>query len=422
MSSPARCRAALVACLVLTTAEGAIPQAIAAPSDRELAEAKRRFTRANQLYDDGRYEESLRLYVAAYELVPSLDILFNIGLAREKVLDHEGCALAFRDYLATAGQDDPLRERAEAGSQRCRERTAIPVKISSIPPGAAVSIGEGDEATFRGRTPSALNLAPGRHVISIELPGHAPMSQTVQVEIGARPEIDFPLERLSSIAIEADVAGALVAIDGGASEPAPLRREVVAGSYKVRVSKEGHETLEREVRIAPGEQSTLMMSLPRLAARRRVRFRSNLPAEVEVGGRRLGTTPLTRALAVGTEQVVVRAPNRVPFAGHITIPADRDLLLEVSLEPRRTRGERWLLRGLAAASVGAAAGAVVSGALALSAESEFTDRPSLATAERGRAHAYRADVLWGTSAALAAAALLTYVSTDRTSRAVTVPR
>ena len=86
---------------------------------------------------------------------------------------------------------------------------------------------------FRGRTPRDLRLAPGTYQVSIALPGYAPMTQEVAVDIGGRPEVDFPLERLSSIAIEADVRGARVAIDDSPAESAPLKREVRAGLYRI---------------------------------------------------------------------------------------------------------------------------------------------------------------------------------------------
>jgi hypothetical protein len=393
------------------------PAASAAPSQSAIAEAKRRFTRGNQLYADGRYEEALRLYLAAYELVHSVDLLYNIALAREKILDHENCAIAFRQYLAEAGEKDPLRERAEDGFRRCRDRTMIPVKVSSAPEGAAISVGQSGEGMFRGRTPRDLRLAPGTYTITVTLPGYAPMKQEVVVDIGGRPEVDFPLERLSTLAIEADVRGAQVAIDDAAPEPAPVKREVRAGLYRIRVAKSGHETVEREVRVAPGEQSTLLISLPALTPRRRVTFRANVPADVIAGGRRLGTTPIAGELPAGSGAVEVRARSRIPYADSINVPADRDIVIDVELARPRSRFERWLFWGLAGAAGAAAIGAGTFGVLALSDQSDFDDRPSVAGADSGESHARRADILWGTSIAFAAAAAVTWFATARSSGA-----
>jgi len=408
-----------IAILLLAAAVAAVvaPPVSAAPSAGAIAEARRRFSRGNQLYADGRYEEALRLYVAAYELVPSLDLLYNIGLAREKILDHENCAIAFRQYLAEAGDKDPLRGRADDGFKRCRDRTLIPVKVSSAPEGAAISIGAGKEAVFRGRTPRDLRLAPGTYAIAVSLPGYAPMSQEVAVDIGGRPEVDFPLERLSTLAIEADVRGAQVAIDDSPPEPAPLKREVRAGLYHVRVSRDGHETVEREVRVEPGEQSTLLISLPALTARRKVSFRANVPAEVRVGGVRLGVTPVAGEIAAGSGAVEVRAVSHIPYARSIVVPSDRDIVVDVELARPRSRFETWLFWGMVGAAGAAAIGAGTYGIMALSDENDFDDRPSVAAADTGESEARRADILWGASFAFAAAAAVTWYATSRSSEA-----
>jgi hypothetical protein len=403
-----------LAAIAIASAE---PPAGAAPSASAIAEAKRRFTRGNQLYADGHYEEALRLYLAAYELLPSVDLLYNIGLAREKILDHENCAVAFRQYLAEAGEKDPLRARAADGFKRCRDRTQIPVKVSSAPEGAAISLGTDKDAVFRGRTPRDLKLAPGTYTIAVSLPGYAPMSQEVAVDIGGRPEVDFPLERLSTLAIEADVRGAQVAIDDSPPEPAPLKREVRAGRYRVRVSRAGRETVEREVRVEPGEQSTLLISLPAVTPRRRVTFRSNVPAEVSVGGLRLGTTPVSGELPAGAGPVDVRATSHIPFARSIVVPADRDIVVDVELARPRSRFEKWLFWGLVGAAGVAAIGASTYGFMALDDENGFDDRPSVAAADTGENDARRADILWGTSIAFGAAAAVTWFATSRDSEA-----
>lgn len=387
----------------------------AEPTARQLAELKRRFSKGNKLYAEGQYEEALRLYLAAYALVPSVDILFNIALAKEKVLDFEDCALSFREYVAGASEKDPLRARAQAGYARCRERSKIPVKISSNPAGAAIAVGEAGAAVFRGRTPRDLSMPPGDYVVSVTLPGYTSMSQKVHVDVGTRPEIDFPLERLSSISIEADVAGAKVAIDDLPPEPAPIKREVKAGVYKIRVFKSGHKTVEREVRVEPGQQATLMMALPENAVQRAVSIRSNVPAVVHVGGKKLGRTPLRAKLAAGQHDIAVRASARIPFADSIEVPRDRDVDIEIELARGRTRTERTVMWALAGSSLAAATAATVYGALALSDESSFADRPDIAVADRGESRAQMADVLWGTSLALAVGATVTYFATDRES-------
>jgi hypothetical protein len=393
---------------------GATGAARAAPDARVVAEAERRFQKGNALYQRDQYEEALRLYHAAYDLVPSPEILFNIGLAREKLLDYEGCALAFRQFLAESAAAEAVRERAADRMEGCRSRAEILVRVSSIPPGAALRIGEGDAATFRGRTPAELRLAPATYVFAVELPGHVPMTQTVVVDVGARPEVDFPLERLSSLTIEADVPGARVAIAGAAAELAPLTRELRAGTYRVRIFKEGHREARREVRLGSGQQTTLLVSLPALPVERTVSIRTSRPANVHVDGRYLGTTPLSHALASGPHRVELAAPGSIPFARDISVPADRDSTLHVRLSVRRSQPQRALTWTLAGTALAAGAAGTTFAILAARDQNEFERTPSLALAERGEARAWRADVLWGTALALAASAFVHHALTRPT--------
>ena len=113
--------------------------------------------------------------------------------------------------------------------------------------GADYQLGDGQTTAFRGRTPAELALAPGSYVIGVELPGYIPVSQSIAVEPGARPEVDFPLEKLAALRVEADVEGATVRLEDDAPEPAPFRRALRAGSYRVRVVAAGHREVSRQV-------------------------------------------------------------------------------------------------------------------------------------------------------------------------------
>src|SRR5262245_1606314 len=350
---------------------------------RESAEALRRVEQGNKLYEGGRYEDALRLYLAAYELAPNPDTLFNVGLAHEKMLAFEQCAVAFGRYLAE-GKDAAAKERAAERHARCRERARVPVKVSSIPPGAAVSLAVGSEAaTFRGRTPTQLDLAPGSYKIKVEMPGFVAMEQTVNVDVGARPEVDFPLEKLSSIAIESDPAGATVQIDDAPATATPFRRELRAGTYKIRLRKAGFRDAERDVAIAAGEQATLVLSLTGLPAVRDLAVQIAPHGQVKIDGH-LVTKSIR--LVAGGYRLEADAPGRVPFAGDVSIPNDRGAILDIQLTPKRSLLQKAVLLGLAGVAAGALVAGSVYGSMALDAQREFDRMPSVGVADRGESH------------------------------------
>ncbi|MBI4508925.1 MAG: PEGA domain-containing protein [Deltaproteobacteria bacterium] len=392
------------------------------PPPREVVlEAQRRFGRANEFYNDGRYEEALRLYQAAYDLLPSVDILYNIGLAREKVLDYEGCALSFKQYLDGA-RDESDREKATKRMETCRSRTMIPTRISSMPPSAAILIGAGSHRKPHGRTPTNIQLAPGSYTITVEMPGYLPQTQEITVEIGSRPEIDFSLEKLSSLNIEADVPGAFVSIDSSGWEASPLRRELAAGLYRVEVRRTGYRTMRREVRVDSGQQFSLMVSLPPLPKVRTLSIESNALAQVMIDGKRVGRSPVDSRLLVGVHRVELQAAAHVPYIADIHVPDDADLWLRVHMEPHRSKAERMVFWSLVGASGVTAISGGVFGILALSDQERYNDLPTKMIHRQGEERAKIADTLWGTALALAATAAVYYFITEPSSSTALIAR
>jgi hypothetical protein len=392
----------------------ALPAALrAAPTPAELREARRRFDRANQFYQAGQYADALRLYEASYQLVPSRDILFNLGLAREKVSDNEGCALAFGEYLR--GEEViARRDQAVELLERCRGRTRVPIKITSVPPTAAIWIGEGEHRSLRGRTPGSIELAPGHYTLSLDAPGYVPQTQPLVVEEGARPEVDFQLEKLSALRIEADVAGAQVKIDGVLEGDAPLVRERRAGTYHVEVEKPGYRAVRREVRVNAGDQVSLVTTLPPLPVERRVALElapGPTGAAVTLDGDALGEPPLVRTATAGPHHIEVTALGHRPYAGDVLLLADRDLRLRVRLAPERTRLGRavvgTLLGGAGVALIVGGAGGIV----ALLDPGRFDAQPSVMLADVARGHALAADVSLAVAGGLALASLVYYLAT-----------
>jgi hypothetical protein len=382
---------------------------LAAPPARVVREAQARFERANRLYNEGRYAEALHLYQAAYDLVPSPDFLFNVGLAKEKTFDWEGCAQAMQQFLREPSSEDQ-QERARQRLQHCRSRTLIPVKVSSLPSSAAVFVGEGAQRSLRGRTPARLELPPGTYVLTIEAPGYQHQTQKVTAEIGSRPEIDFSLARLSSLRIEADVTGARVQINAEPPEVAPLQRELPAGVYQVRVSKAGHQEVTRRVRVEPGQQVSLVVALPTVP--RTLALVSNALAQVSVDGRLVGRTPLAHPTAAGSHRLEAAAPGHVPLVADFVMRDDRDVTARVELRRRPSRWHLVVAGGLLGTAVACGVAATAYGGLALADQHTYkTGVPTRALRDDGRRHAHMADALWIGAASVAAVAVVYYLLT-----------
>jgi len=385
----------------------ALPPSVSA---REAA-ARARSARASALYDAGKYDDALRLFLAAYDLAPLSDILFNIGLAREKMLDYEGCVRDFRRYVRE-GKDPNLQSRAGERLAHCAATAQLAMRATSIPPGAAITISEpGADAhpRFLGRTPVEAKLALGTYVVRAELPGYETAEQRLGVDVDQQRDVDFPMRKLASLSVDADSPGATAQIGNDEAAPLPLHRELPAGPYKVMVTKPGHQTVTRAVTLGVGEQSTLVVALPALPQIRALTLNAEAAASLSVDGVHVGERRV--ALEQGSHHVEVSAPAARPYVGDVTIPANRDVTLAVTLGHERSWRKRASIIALGGLALGAAIAGTIQGVQALDDHSRYADTPSLRLADEGHGHAVAADVLFGTALVLAGAAIVTYFVT-----------
>ena len=375
-------------------------------------EAERRNQKGNQLYQQGRFEEALRVYQAAYDLLPEPRFLFNVGLAREKTFDYEGCVVAFREYLKQAGDAaKAVRTQAQERHDACLEKTEIPVRFTSAPTNAAVYLGEGDARVLKGRTPQDLALPPGTYLVTMELQGYVTRKDSVTVEPGKRPQVDFVLDKLSSLRIEVDPSGAKVRVDELPWEAAPVTRELMPGTHRVQVEKEGHDRYDHEVKVEPGREVSLVLSLRPLPRIRVLSLRTResvTGARVRIDGKEDGPPPLRRQIGPGSHRLEVAAPGHFPLADDVTVPEDRDLTLLVHLEPVRSRRNKLVAAGLLGAAVVAAGVGGVYGIMSLRDQSSFESDPNPMLSDRGERRAERADLAFASSAVLAGSAVLFY--------------
>ncbi len=406
-------RTLLATTVVGVLLSGLAPRAFSDSKGAARREAHRRVQLANDYYGQGRYEEALRLYQAAYDIFPDTRILFNLGLAHEKTFDYERCALSFRHYI-DAGADEASVERAEQRLQHCLTRTVVPVKLTSWPPNAAVSIvsadAEGEEAS-NGRTPVTVQLRPGRHALRFTMPGHRSEERTVDVEPGERPSVDLTLERLSTLHVEADVSGATATIDDGKPEPLPLTRELPAGIYSVAVARDGHYPVNREVRVSPGQSLSLVVTLKAKPSARRLSLRAPRSSFLVLDhGDRTAAREDHEVLS-GRHHIEVSAVGRIPYAGSIEVPEDRDVVLKVDLAKRRTGTERAILWGLLGTAGASLIAGTYFGVRTMNADSSYDALPSARLLEEGRSDARRADMFLGAAVGLAATAGVYYLVT-----------
>ena len=136
--------------------------AAATPSPEVMLEAKQRFDRGFELYEEGEYPLALIEFNRAYELVPNYRVLYNIGQVCIQLGQYANARRTLEEYLAKGGDGLAADRRAAVDKdlEMLRHRTAF-LTISSNVENAEVLV---DDVSV-GKTPlgPALLVDAGVH-------------------------------------------------------------------------------------------------------------------------------------------------------------------------------------------------------------------------------------------------------------------
>jgi tetratricopeptide (TPR) repeat protein len=121
-------------------------------TESQLQQVERLTNQAFELHKQGKYAESIALYVKAYEINKASDILFNVATVYDRKLhERELAAEYYRRYIRTPDPNPELVKRATerlTGLKKEAEEEAA--KKAAMPPAGA---GQGGQAAPTGPTP-----------------------------------------------------------------------------------------------------------------------------------------------------------------------------------------------------------------------------------------------------------------------------
>lgn len=160
-----------------------------APTREEIADAREAFGLGETLFQEGDYQGAADLFREAYQAVPDPTILFRIGDALQRAEDYRGAGEAYEEYLRRRPDADD-RADVEARLDGIRQVPGTLV-VTTTPEGASVTI---DGQTWDGETPLEVPIAPGEHLVTVNVEGYAPAFQEVEVGYDQRVEVDLTLE------------------------------------------------------------------------------------------------------------------------------------------------------------------------------------------------------------------------------------
>lgn len=163
-----------------TATPSAVDSTEQAPTPEQVDEAAKRYAEGVEAYKEERFKDAIDLFLESDQLAPSPALSFNIARAYDKIQDTAGSLKYYRDYLRRSpGAED--REQVAAlvaeREQRLLERGVQQLTVISEPRGATISI-DGNPV---GVTPWTGEIAPGEHVVGLQLDRYADSERRVQL-------------------------------------------------------------------------------------------------------------------------------------------------------------------------------------------------------------------------------------------------
>lgn len=312
----------LVAVFVVLSSSLALAQ-----SDGEgRARARAEFDRGVELYRLEQWQPALTAFQEAYRLSPHPTVRVNMANCYERLSRPMEAIFHFERYLSEMGRNAPAPQRREVEASLTRLRRNVGELVLQVSPdGASVRIDDAEER--RAPILEPVRLVAGPHTIAIRLDGYEATTRAVTVEGGASATVAVSLERARP-----QVAATTPA-------PATTRAPTTSASSTAPAN------------ALPNEESTpssegLRTELPRPDPRQR----------------RTDDTDL--ANADFTSQV--RAQNDEPARNEALTASD------TSADDGSSSNSTaiWVAGGATVAMLG---GAIATGVLALSADSDFDD-------------------------------------------------
>jgi hypothetical protein len=165
------------------------------PNQAVLKEAKVRYQRGTELYNDGAYEQALIEFERAYELAPAALILYNIGQVAVLLHDYPKAIRAFEQYLREGAHIPPKRaKQIEEELESLRGRVAY-ISVKTNVDGAEVVVD--DNVVGRAPLKEAIVVNAGRHKVMVRAPGYDPASDTVTLAGTDKGELNLILKEHS---------------------------------------------------------------------------------------------------------------------------------------------------------------------------------------------------------------------------------
>lgn len=198
------------------------------------------------------------------------------------------------------------------------------LEVRSEPPEGKVYL----DGKYMGETPLfAPRIPPGRYSLLVLKEGYHPFEERVEVKGADRKKVVATLRRrMGEVAVNLKTPGASLSIDGKPVEVGPgktLERDFPSGSYRIKVTKEGYETWERDLVVRAGERVEVSVELKAKGGELLVRTEPS-GASIYLDGKSVGTGSYEgKGLSPGTYKIRVAKEGYEAWEGEATLEPDK---------------------------------------------------------------------------------------------------
>lgn len=319
-----------------------------APSAAATQEARDRFQRGVDLFEEHNYPAAMTEFQRAYELTRNPLVLYNISATHELSGHFVEALDAMLDYEHNAPAATVQQRRADIDAALARLRQRIgTVVIRFNATGLDVRVDGLQRSVSEART--GLRLSVGRHRIRLSAPHFQPREEEFDLTGGSTVVLSEPLTpEAAYMAVESNVPGAEVLIDGRpvATTPITSPLPVPEGTHRVVVRRAGYTSYETDVNtVGAGARVRAELSWaspipPGVGARLTVQ--SNVPDIVSlVDGRRVSPRG-DEAVPPGAHRLRVERSDYLPDERDVDLAAGRDTTVSVFLQPTPAFREAYM--------------------------------------------------------------------------------
>ena len=268
------------------------------PSDAPAASRKARaadhYDRGLVLYEEGDYARAIDEFVASYCDQAHPSAFYNIGQSYERLLDYERAVAYFERYIRETDPNDPNRRRAALRVEVFKRQPAR-ITVATSPPGATVTLSGATGVNARGRANSEQPILAlkGRYTMKIDKPGHQPIAEEINLQIGQPYSYYYRLEpERGFLRVSAAPRSARIFLDNKLVGIGNYSESVPVGRYELVVEAEGRAPERRDLEVFAGQSAdeSVALASPPASGRRALIIGSSLGLGV------MGSAVLTSVL------------------------------------------------------------------------------------------------------------------------------